>query len=51
MVIFMGLVMPMPFTIKRKLFNFVSESPLVAKLQYGLKVNSFHPMLSASHTN
>jgi B-cell receptor-associated protein 31 len=40
MVIFMGLVMPMPFTIKRKLFTFVSESPLVAKLQYGLKVNT-----------
>lgn len=38
MVIFMGLVMPLPFTIKRKLFTFVSESPLIAKLQYGLKI-------------
>jgi len=38
MVIFMGLVMPLPFTVKRKLFTFVSESPIVAKLQYGMKI-------------
>jgi len=38
MAIFVALVVPMPFTWRRKLFNFVSESPLVAKLQYGLKI-------------
>jgi len=38
MVIFMALVMPLPFTIRRKFFTFVSESPLVAKLQYGMKI-------------
>ncbi|KAE8138109.1 B-cell receptor-associated protein 31-like-domain-containing protein [Aspergillus pseudotamarii] len=38
MVIFMGLIVPLPFTIKRKLFTFISESPAVAKLQYGMKI-------------
>lgn len=40
MVIFMGLIVPLPFTMKRKLFTFISESPIVAKLQYGMKVQS-----------
>jgi hypothetical protein len=39
--LFVSLVVPMPFTVKRKLFNFIAESPLVAKLQYGLKVCVF----------
>jgi len=38
MLIFLGLVMPLPFTWRRKLFTFVSESPLIAKLQYGMKI-------------
>jgi Bap31/Bap29 transmembrane region len=38
MVVFMGLIVPMPFTMKRKLFTFLAESPIVAKLQYGMKV-------------
>ncbi|KAI1609658.1 B-cell receptor-associated protein 31-like-domain-containing protein [Exophiala viscosa] len=38
MALFVGLIVPMPFTIKRKMFNFISESPLVAKLQYGMKI-------------
>ncbi|OJJ87641.1 putative BAP31 domain protein [Aspergillus glaucus CBS 516.65] len=38
MAVFMGLIIPLPFTIKRKLFTFISESPVVAKLQYGLKI-------------
>ncbi|KIW40531.1 uncharacterized protein PV06_07719 [Exophiala oligosperma] len=38
MVLFISLVVPMPFTVKRKMFNFISESPLVAKLQYGMKI-------------
>lgn len=39
MVLFMGLIIPLPFTIKRKMFTFISESPIVAKLQYGMKVS------------
>ncbi|KAJ5247110.1 hypothetical protein N7468_002093 [Penicillium chermesinum] len=38
MAVFMALIVPLPFTIKRKLFAFISESPIVAKLQYGLKI-------------
>ena len=38
MVLFMALIVPMPFTFKRKMFNFIAESPIVAKLQYGLKI-------------
>ncbi|PSR83410.1 B-cell receptor-associated protein 31-like-domain-containing protein [Coniella lustricola] len=38
MALFMVLILPLPFTIKRKLFTFISENPIVAKLQYGLKI-------------
>jgi hypothetical protein len=38
MAVFLALIVPLPFTIKRKLFAFISESPIIAKLQYGLKV-------------
>jgi hypothetical protein len=38
MAIFMLLIVPLPYTWKRKLFTFISESPLIAKLQYGLRV-------------
>jgi len=38
MAVFMSLIIPMPFNFKRKLFTFISESPLVAKLQYGMKI-------------
>ncbi|QIW96990.1 hypothetical protein AMS68_002508 [Peltaster fructicola] len=38
MVLFMALIVPMPFTWKRALFTFISENPLVAKLQYGMKI-------------
>jgi len=38
MSIFMGLIVPLPFTFRRKLFTFISESPLIAKLQYGMKI-------------
>ncbi|KIW31077.1 uncharacterized protein PV07_02759 [Cladophialophora immunda] len=38
MVLFLALIVPMPFTVKRKMFNFISESPLVAKIQYGMKI-------------
>jgi B-cell receptor-associated protein 31 len=38
MALFMLLVIPLPFSIRRKVFTFISENPLVAKLQYGLKI-------------
>jgi len=38
MVIFMSLIIPLPFTWRRKLFTFISENPLIAKLQYGMKI-------------
>jgi B-cell receptor-associated protein 31 len=37
MLLFVLLIIPMPFTVKRKMFTFISESPIVAKLQYGMK--------------
>ncbi|KAB8446262.1 hypothetical protein FH972_025243 [Carpinus fangiana] len=40
MALFMSLIVPMPFTWKRRLFTFISENKYVAKLQYGLKVGS-----------
>ena len=43
MVVFVSLIIPMPFSMKRKMFTFISENPLVAKLQYGLKVRSTRP--------
>lgn len=39
MVVFMSLIVPMPFTWKRKLLTFISESPVIAKLQYWIKVS------------
>lgn len=36
--LFVTLIVPLPHTIKRKMFNFISESVIVAKLQYGLKI-------------
>jgi len=38
MVVFMSLIIPMPFTWKRKLLTFISESPAIAKLQYWIKI-------------
>jgi len=38
MTLFMLLIVPLPFTIRRKMFTFISESPLIAKLQYGMKI-------------
>jgi len=38
MLLFAALIIPMPFTVKRKLFTFISESPIIAKLQYGMKI-------------
>lgn len=38
MAVFMLLIVPLPYTWKRALFTFISENPLVAKLQYGMKI-------------
>ncbi|KAH9906558.1 B-cell receptor-associated protein 31-like-domain-containing protein [Xylariomycetidae sp. FL2044] len=38
MTLFMLLIVPMPFSVKRKMFTFLSENPIVAKIQYGLKI-------------
>ena len=38
MSVFGLLIVPLPYSIKRKIFTFISENPLIAKLQYGLKV-------------
>ena len=38
MVVFMSLIVPMPFRVKRSILTFISESPIVAKLQYWIKV-------------
>jgi len=38
MVVFGALIIPLPYAVKRKLFTFISESPLVAKMQYGIKI-------------
>jgi len=38
MTLFVSLIVPMPFRWRRKLFTFLSENPLVSKLQYWLKI-------------
>jgi len=38
MALFMALILPMPFALKRKIFTFISENPLVAKVQYWMKI-------------
>lgn len=38
MLLFLSLIVPMPFKMKRGLFEFISSNPLVAKLQYGMKI-------------
>ncbi|RXK40042.1 endoplasmic reticulum protein [Tremella mesenterica] len=36
--LFCTIVCPMPFTLRKKMFHFLSENPVVAKIQYGLKI-------------
>jgi len=38
MALFVLLICPLPHVVKRKLFNFLAENPLVSKIQYGLKI-------------
>lgn len=51
MAVFLALIVPLPFTVKRKLFAFISESPVIAKLQYGLKVTKSRQKVDMSLTN
>jgi hypothetical protein len=39
MVTFCLLVAPLPFTVKKRIFTFLSESYVVAKIAYGLKIS------------
>ncbi|KAL1630529.1 Endoplasmic reticulum transmembrane protein 3 [Neofusicoccum ribis] len=48
MVVFMSLIVPLPFTWRRKLFTFISESPLIAKLQYGMKITFIFILILAA---
>ncbi|KFH45526.1 hypothetical protein ACRE_037080 [Hapsidospora chrysogenum ATCC 11550] len=38
MTLFMLLIVPLPFSLKRKIFTFISENPIVAKVQYWMKI-------------
>ncbi|KIO15543.1 hypothetical protein M407DRAFT_92958 [Tulasnella calospora MUT 4182] len=38
MATFVALLLPMPFTARKKIFTFLSTSPVVAKIAYGLKI-------------
>ncbi|KEY70475.1 hypothetical protein S7711_08670 [Stachybotrys chartarum IBT 7711] len=38
MALFMLLIVPLPFTLKRRIFTFISENPIVAKIQYWMKI-------------
>ncbi|KAF8637092.1 hypothetical protein AX17_002997 [Amanita inopinata Kibby_2008] len=39
MITFCCLVAPLPYTVRRKLFRFLSESPIIAKVAYVLKIS------------
>ena len=38
MVTFCILVAPLPYSVKKPLFRFLSESPIIAKVAYGIKI-------------
>ncbi|PHH80492.1 hypothetical protein CDD80_1259 [Ophiocordyceps camponoti-rufipedis] len=39
--LFMLLLVPLPFNVKRRIFTFISENPLVAKMEYWMKITFF----------
>ncbi|KAJ3913405.1 endoplasmic reticulum protein [Lentinula edodes] len=39
MVTFTGLVIPFPFVVRKRVFTFLSQSPIVAKVAYGIKIS------------
>ncbi|KAL1413165.1 Endoplasmic reticulum transmembrane protein 3 [Vanrija albida] len=36
--LFSAIIAPMPFTLRKRMFHFLSENPIVAKVQYALKI-------------
>ncbi|KAL7620253.1 Endoplasmic reticulum transmembrane protein 3 [Parahypoxylon ruwenzoriense] len=38
MSLFMLLIVPMPFAVRRKMFTFLSENPIIAKFQHWMKI-------------
>jgi hypothetical protein len=38
MVTFCLIVAPLPYSLRKKLFRFLSESPFIAKIAYGVKI-------------
>lgn len=49
MVTFCVLVFPLPYAVRKRLFRFLSESPIVAKVAYGLKISFMYvPLLFSS---
>jgi len=36
--VFLALIVPMPASARQRLFRFLSENPIIAKIQYGLKI-------------
>jgi B-cell receptor-associated protein 31 len=36
---FLVLVAPLPHAVRKRLFHFLSESPIIAKLAYALKIS------------
>jgi hypothetical protein len=51
MITFCILVVPLPHAVRKRLFRFLSESPIVAKIAYGLKISfmSVSPSLQHFH--
>lgn len=44
MVTFCILVFPLPYAIRKGFIRFLSESPIVAKVAYGLKISFMYPL-------
>lgn len=51
MVSFCVFVAPLPFKVRRRLFRFLSESPIVAKIAYGLKISFMYELSLLSSTS
>jgi B-cell receptor-associated protein 31 len=44
-------VAPLPFKVRRRLFRFLSESPIVAKIAYGLKISFMYELFPLYYNN
>jgi hypothetical protein len=44
-------VAPLPSKVRRKLFRFLSESPIIAKVAYGLKISFMYASRFHLHIN